>query len=91
MKIKFVSDVENKKVVFYIKQGELKDWVANAMKEFPELNDEQLCNKGSNFLALVMTRTMQEVCKKNGIKDWEDFKPDFVLYKSNEQLPTFLR
>ena len=91
MKIKFEIDVKGKKITFFIKRGELQEWVKNAIDRFPELKIESLSKKGSEFLALTMTKVMEEICGKEGIEDWNSFKPDFVMYKDKIELPLQLR
>jgi hypothetical protein len=91
MKIKFEIDVQGKRITFYIKRGELQDWVADAVKKFPELSTGALCKNGSEFLSKVMIRTTKEVCEKNGVMDWDKLKPDFVTYKDKSELPLPLR
>lgn len=87
MRIKFQIDAERKQVAFFIKKGEMQKWVARAIKDFPELSNEQLSKRGSEFLTAVMTRAMKEVCEANQVKGWESFYPTFVFYKKNFELP----
>ena len=91
MRISFTIDVKAKQVRFYIKQGELRNWVETAIKNLPGLSNEELTKNGSESLTMVMTKTMKRICEIQNIPNWETFKPEFTLYKIKSELPLELR
>lgn len=91
LKIKFLIDIEKKEVIFFVKQGELKTWVENAIKRFPEKNTDEISDASSNYLTSVFLRVMQEIEKKCEIADWKNFKPKFMTYKKSYELPIDLK
>jgi hypothetical protein len=78
LKIQFLIDVERKRVAFFVKKGELKRWVEDALQSFPELSKEQIVDRSSNCLNETVLKTMAKVCEMNNISDWQNFKPSFV-------------
>lgn len=79
MKIDFDIDAERKKVSFFVKQGELNEWLKDTIKRFPELDQEQLSKRDTHILSEVMGRALKEICESNNIEDWKDFVPHIVF------------
>ena len=88
LRISFCIDVKNSKITFYIERGKLEEWVKTAIKKYPKMD---VTKKGTELLTWTMAKATEEVCERNKVKDWEKLKPNFVLYKSEAEIPRELK
>ena len=84
LRIQFLVQPKERKITFYIERGKLEDWVKRAMEKFPNVD---IPTKGSELLTYTMAKATKEVCEKAKIKDWETLKPNFILFKTQSEIP----
>ena len=88
LKISFCIDIKKNKITFYIERGKLEEWVKQAIDKYPNMD---VTKKGSELLTWTMAKATEEVCIMKKVKDWEKLKPNFILYKSESELPRELK
>lgn len=85
MKIKFEIDNKKRKVIFFVKNGQLEKYVKALIKKYG-IDNEKISKKGSEAITYVLGKAIERISELTK-KDIFNYTPNFVFYKKKYELP----